>query len=327
VINDPAGNLQSNFSGTVNVSVFDKEELATTLANDPESYAETFPVQKSILFKGKATVKNGAFNFDFIVPKDINYQFGKGSISYYTENGQMDGNGKFNGFIVGGSGGSSSDIQGPTIHAWLNDEKFVNGGLTNEFPLLLLKLEDSSGINTVGTGIGHDLVAMLDGDAKNTFVLNRFYEADLDSYTKGTVRYQLPVMSEGNHSLKIKAWDVANNSSEMILEFMVKAKEQLLLKHVLNYPNPFTTNTSFWFEHNHPLEQLQVTVRIFTVSGKLVKTIARTIFSEGNRSTELEWNGRDDYGDKVGRGVYIYILSVRTSDGISASKVEKLMIL
>jgi hypothetical protein len=327
VITDPAGNLQTNFSGTVNVSVFDKEELATTLANDPESYAESFTVQKSILFKGKATVKNGAFNFDFIVPKDINYQFGKGSISYYTENGQIDGNGKFNGFVVGGSGGSSSDVLGPSIHAWLNDEKFINGGLTNEFPLLLLKLEDSSGINTVGTGIGHDLVAMLDGDAKNTFVLNRFYESDLDSYTKGTVRYQLPIMSEGNHSLKIKAWDVANNSSEIILEFMVKDKQQLLLKHVLNYPNPFTTNTSFWFEHNHPLEQLQATVRIFTVSGKLVKTIARTIFSEGNRSTELEWNGRDDYGDKVGRGVYIYILTVRTSDGISASKVEKLMIL
>ena len=96
---------------------------------------------------------------------------------------------------------------------------------------------------------------------------------------------------------------------------------------MLNYPNPFTTNTNFWFDHNHPLEPLQVNIRIFTVTGKLVKTIAKTIISEGNRSTELEWNGRDDYGDKVGRGVYIYILNVRTSDGRSANKIEKLLIL
>jgi hypothetical protein len=326
-ITDAVGNAQTSFNGTLYVSVFDKEQSARTLGNDPESYSENFNVQRSLIHKGKASVRNGEFSFDFIVPKDINYQFGPGSISYYTENGVIDGNGKFKGFVVGGSGVGSSDNVGPEIRAWLNDEKFVNGGLTNPNPVLILKLQDSSGINILGTGIGHDLAVVLDDDPKKTFVLNRFYEAELDNYKKGVVRYQLPAISEGNHVLKIKAWDVANNSNEAILEFSIRKEENIILERVLNYPNPFTTHTNFWFEHNHPFEQLRVSVQIFTVTGKLVKTIAKTIFSEGNRSTELEWNGRDDYGDKLGRGVYIYILRVRTADGRSAEKIEKLLIL
>jgi hypothetical protein len=188
-------------------------------------------------------------------------------------------------------------------------------------------LVDSSGINVLGTGIGHDLIAIIDDDPKQSFVLNRFYEAEKDTYKNGIVRYQLPQIPEGNHTLKIKAWDVVNNSSEVILEFIVREQEDLVLQRVLNYPNPFTTNTNFWFEHNHPFQPLQVRIQIYTVTGKLVKTIAKTIFSEGNRSTELEWNGRDDYGDKLGRGVYIYILSLSTSDGKKADKIEKLFIL
>jgi len=326
-VSDAFGSTQSNFNGTLYISVFDKEQTQTTLGNDPESYPETFKVQKSLIYKGKATVSNGRFHFDFVVPKDINYQFGNGSLSTYAENGSIDANGRFNGFIVGGSGGTSNDILGPDIHAWLNDEKFVNGSITNETPILILKLADSSGINILGTGIGHDLVAILDDDPKQTFVLNRFYEAELDSYKHGIVRYQLPTIAAGKHVLKIKAWDVANNSNEAFLEFTVEQSENLVLQHVLNYPNPFTTHTNFWFEHNRPFEQLRVSVRIFTVSGKLVKTLSKTIFSEGNRSTELEWDGRDDYGDKLGRGVYIYILRVRTLDGKTADKIEKLMIL
>src|SRR5205814_5267517 len=136
---------------------------------------------------------------------------------------------------------------------------------------------------------GHDLVAMLDADPKQTFVLNRFYESELDNYKKGEVKYQLPAIAEGKHVIKIKAWDVANNSSETMLEFTVQGKNKIVLQHVLNYPNPFTTHTNFWFEHNRPFEQLQVSIRIFTVSGKLIKTLSKTIFSEGNGSTELEW--------------------------------------
>ncbi len=326
-IADLGGTLLNNFNGTLYATIFDKTQNQTTEANDPGSFKTEFPVQKNIIFKGKAKVTNGQFSINFIVPKDINYQFGKGRISYYTDNGQTDGNGVFTDLIVGGTGTGIADAEGPALRVYLNDEKFVNGGITNAQPILLIKLSDSSGINVMGTGIGHDLVAILDDNEEQRFVLNSFYETELDNFRKGIVRFQLPALTEGLHSLKVKAWDAANNSSEAMIEFRVIKENQFTLDHVINYPNPFTTRTNFWFDHNRPGEELRVTVQIFTVSGKLVKTIKNTIFSTGNRSSEVQWDGRDDYGNKIGRGVYIYRLNVRTSDGKSASRLEKLFIL
>jgi flagellar hook assembly protein FlgD len=134
-------------------------------------------------------------------------------------------------------------------------------------------------------------------------------------------------MADGEHILFIKAWDVANNSGQISLSFRVIRAHRLALNHVLNYPNPFTTHTTFWFEHNRPGEELQVFIQIFTVSGKLVKSILRTIYSPGNRSSEIEWDGKDDYGSKIGRGIYIYRLRVRAADGSSVEKLEKLLLL
>jgi len=326
-ITDLQGNALNNFNGTVYITVFDKAQTISTKGNDPESIKENFQVLRSQLFKGKVKAENGVFTFGFIVPKDINYQLGNGRISYYADNGQTDANGSYINLLVGGSQGTSSDNTGPVIKAYLNDEKFVSGSIVNETPVLLLKLSDSSGINIVGTGIGHDITAILDGDQKNTYVLNDFFESDLNSYQQGLVRFQMPALTEGIHSLTIKAWDVANNSSEAIIEFRVYKKQNLTLNHVLNYPNPFTTKTTFWFEHNRPNEDLRVTIQVFTISGKLVKTIRQTINTNGNRSSDIEWNATDDYGDKLARGVYIYQLRVTSTDGKSASKLEKLLVL
>jgi flagellar hook assembly protein FlgD len=140
------------------------------------------------------------------------------------------------------------------------------------------------------------------------------------------VRFQLPGLEAGPHTLRIKAWDVLNYSNEAVLDFTVAKNEGLELSHVLNYPNPFTTRTQFWFEHNKPGQDLQVRVQVFTISGRVIKTIKRTINSPGNRSSELEWDGKDDYGDKVGKGVYFYKLSVTTPDNLRKEKIEKLVI-
>lgn len=326
VIKDTDGNTLEDFNGTIFPSLFDKVQTISTLANDPGSLKTEFQVQKNLLFKGKARVINGRFSFDFVVPKDIDYIYGKGRISYYGENGLKDGNG-FSGIIIGGTGDSINDKEGPEIRAFLNDEKFVSGGITNENPVLLIKLSDSAGINIMGTGIGHDLVAMIDNDPDRQFILNEFYESELDDFRKGTVRFQLPEIEEGFHTLTIKAWDVANNSNQTSLDFRIIKSESLSLRNVVNYPNPFTTKTNFWFEHNRPGEELRVSVQIFTVTGKLVKTLRTTIISTGNRSFEVEWDGKDEYGSRIGRGVYIYNLKVQTSDGKTAQKLEKLFLL
>jgi hypothetical protein len=326
-VTDQSGNRISDFNGTIYPTVYDKVQQVSTRGNDASSVVTTFSARRNIIFKGKAQVTAGKFSYNFIVPKDIDYRFGPGRISYYGENGSTDGSGAFEKFQVGGSGDSSSDKEGPSIQVFLNDEKFISGGISNEKPLLIVKLQDSSGINIMGTGIGHDLVAIVDNDQSKQFILNEFYESDRDNYHKGTVRFQLPVLEDGLHTLTVKAWDVANNSNQTGIDFRIIKAQDLTLQHVLNYPNPFTTRTNFWFEHNRPGEELRVTVQIFTVSGKLVKTLRSTIITTGNRSSEVEWDGRDDYGNKIGRGVYIYTLSVQTSDGKTARKLEKLYLL
>ena len=326
-ITDVQGNLLTNFNGTVYPVIFDKPQLINTLANDPTSQVVGFTAQQSVLFKGKASVANGKFSFSFKVPKDINFQFGNGRLSLYAENGEKDGNGLFSNFIIGGSGTViDNDKEGPQIKPFLNDELFVNGGITNENPVLIVKLADSSGINTTGTGIGHDIVATLDGDNRKFFVLNDFYQSELNSYQQGTVRFQLPELEPGPHSLKIKAWDVLNNSNEVTLEFVVAKDEELQLQHVLNYPNPFTTNTRFWFEHNKPGQPLQVQLQVFTITGRVIKTISQTVTTDGNRSESIEWDGRDEFGQRPGRGVYIYKLRVIDPDKKKKEVTEKLVI-
>jgi hypothetical protein len=158
-------------------------------------------------------------------------------------------------------------------------------------------------------------------------VLNDYYLANQDCYNEGTVRYQLNQLSPGVHTLKVRAWNICNNPSEISIDFVVKTDEKLVIEHLLNYPNPFTTKTSFFFEHNQPTETFDILIHIFTVSGKLVKTITAKQFLEGNRSFPIEWNGRDDYGDKIGKGVYLYRLKVRNSKGETVEKIEKIAIL
>lgn len=327
-VDDRSGTILSNFQGTAYLSLFDKPQNITTLANDATSQQTTFQDQENILFRGKASVQNGKFNFRFKTPKDINYQFGNGKISLYAQNGSGDGNGFSNNIVIGGiSSTASTDNEGPEIKAFLNDDKFVNGGITNSNPILLIHLADSSGINTGNAGIGHDLVATLDNDNNQYYVLNNFYESELDDFQKGNVRFQLPQLSAGQHSLKIKAWDVLNNSSEYILDFTVIDNGEFKISHVLNYPNPFTTKTFFWFEHNRPSADLAVKIEIFTIAGKLIKTISQTINTPGNRSNDIEWDGRDEFGQKTGKGVYVYRLRVKTTDGKTANKWERLVIL
>ncbi len=322
------GQKLTSFSGIIYPTVYDKKENVSTLSNDPSSPLRTFTLQKNILYKGKASVTNGEFSFTFIVPKDIAYQIGRGRISYYAHNGDADANGFYDSLMIGGTSTTAiTDVEGPSVKLYLNDEKFVFGGTTDENPKIYALIADSNGVNTVGNGIGHDITAQIDGKAEEIYVLNDYYESDLDSYQSGKILYPLSGLPEGRHTLKFKVWDIYNNSSEAYTEFVVAESATLALNHVLNYPNPFTTKTSFFFEHNRPCNSLDVQVQVFTVSGKLIKTINRTIACEGYRVDDLDWDGRDDFGDPIGRGVYVYRLKIRDSDGMTAEKYEKLVVL
>ncbi len=337
VVTDLAGQPLNNFNGIVYPLVFDKPTTASTLAQDLGSRLKSFLVQRNIIFKGRASVRNGAFSFTFVVPKDINYQFGEGKISYYAadERQMIDATGNYNRVIIGGTDASAfADTQGPEVNVYMNTEDFIFGSITNANPTLLVRLRDDNGINVVGNSIGHDLEAVLNNNTQNTFLLNDFYEAELDDYTRGIVRYPLFRLPEGRHEIRVTAWDVANNPAQGYTEFIVAESGKVALERVLNYPNPFTDRTCFQFDHNLANQELDVRIQIFTISGRLVKTIQHTMFSDGaiRLGDCIEWDGRDDFGDRLARGVYLYKVKIRA--GLSAaatvqgeSKFEKLVIL
>jgi Peptidase family C25/FlgD Ig-like domain len=322
------GQVLTNFNGKIYPTVFDKALIAKTLGQDAGSYVRDFRVQRNIIFKGVATVKNGAWSFSFVVPRDINYDFGKGKISYYAYDGGLnDATGSFSKFIVGGTDLTvAADNQPPVVQVFMNDENFVSGGNTNVSPTLFAKLSDDTGINVTGISIGHDLTSILDGG--QTRVLNSFYQAAQDDHKRGTLSYPLSNLAVGKHTIRVKAWDVSNNSGEAMTDFIVTKDAKTGLSYVLNYPNPFTTHTEFRFEHGLTGQGLRVQINILTIGGKLVKTIDQTVFSNGNLVSGIAWDGKDEYGEALARGVYIYQVKLfgQNNEKIQ-SNFEKLVLL
>ncbi len=335
---DANGNLLTNYNGLLSTVIFDKNQNRSTLGNDGTTDANGLIIMNyqtlgEKIFTGQATVTNGVFEFEFVVPRDILIPVGNGRISFYSkkENELIDQTGYNNTLKIGGlNANAPADNLPPEIFAWMNDESFVSGGTTNESPVLLLKLTDDNGINTA-SGIGHDITAILDGDEANPFVLNDYYETEPNDFTKGKVSYQFRDLETGLHTLTIKGWDTYNNSATTEIQFIVvNQNDELVLEKVLNYPNPFVNYTEFWFNHNSSSE-LNIMVQIYTVSGKLIKTIKGTSassnkFDKTSLSRSISWDGRDDFGDKIGKGVYVYKLSVKDpSTNKTTVKFEKLV--
>ena len=326
-ITDNNGITLTNFNGIIYPTVFDK--MQTYVRINPPAAPPTFQMQVNAIYRGKATVKDGMFNFSFVVPKDISYQNGYGKISYYANNNLNDASGYYENFIIGGTADTVGvDKNGPQMSLFMNDLKFVEWGITDENPLFIANLKDENGINIVGTGIGRDLELTITNSSTNQkLYVNDYYQSKLDTYQEGTVNYRFKNLPQGNNNVKLRAWDVYNNMSEGSLDFIVATSADMALQHVLNYPNPFTTHTTFHFDHNKVGFPLVVSVQIFTISGKLVKTLHTETIASSGHFEELSWDGKDDYGDAIGKGVYVYKVSVKSDQGNTAQQFQKLVIL
>lgn len=324
---DENGAQINSFNGTIFPTIFDKRSIIETLGNDSKSKKTKIDVMKNIIFKGKASVRNGAYEFSFVVPKDINYSIGNGKISLYATDNVIDAAGANTNLIIGGSGKSVADDSGPEIDLYINDESFIYGGTVPSNSTLLINLEDDLGINVTGSSIGHDLTGRLEGPISEDFVLNEFYEASLDDYRSGVVKFPLDDLPVGKYTMTVKAWDISNNSSEKMTEFVVVDNEDKLLFNVLNYPNPFSTYTEFGFSHDLGATDAQVTIKIYTVTGKLIRTLTKDVFLSGERQNVSGWDASDDFGSRIARGIYLYKINLYSpSLGISReSKFQKLV--
>jgi len=211
----------------------------------------------------------------------------------------------------------------------LDDEKFVNGGIVSKNPLLIVKLWDENGINTAGNGIGREILGILDKEreTKKNYVLNDFYSTTLNSYQGGEVRIRLADLAPGTHILVVRAWDVFNNSSENQVEFVVAENENMAIRNLLNYPNPFINKTSILFDHNKAGQELSVSINIMSIAGKVVKTLYSRIPNSSSHISEIEWDGKDEYGQTLARGVYLYRVKVKSEDGKTAEEIQKMVLL
>ena len=321
-------NLAPDFNGTLLPTIFDKTSLIITKANDQLAPPFPFYLRKNIVYSGKSNITNGKFSFTFIVPKDIDYHYGIGRISYYASGNTTDANGYDESVIAGGYDNNAvTDTTGPSLALYMNDRDFKNGGICNQSPVLLADVGDESGINTVGNGIGHDITAILDGDTKNPMILNDYYVTDLDTYAKGVIQYPLFSLADGSHHLDVKIWDVYNNSTQAGIDFMVASTASFTLDQVMNYPNPFHNHTTFSFQTNQTDNNLGIDIRIYSIYGELEKTFKTTIYSGGYRVEPFAWDGRSDSGVLLGAGIYVYHINVTLPDGSTVVKSAKLVFL
>ena len=317
---DETGNKITNFNGSLHAVVFDKSQRITSLNNHNDGTI-TFSDRQNTLFAGDAEVKNGDFSFSFMLPKDIKYNYGTGSINYYAEDdiNNFEAQGVFDNFIVGGSNKDFVyEVDGPEVRLSLNSDNFQSGGKVNESPLFIANIKDLSGINTVGSGIGHDLMLTIDQDPLQSYNLNANFQAVTNSFSEGQVKYKLPLLKEGKHTLSFKVFDLLNNSTTKTIDFEVVSGLKPIIFSVSNYPNPVKTSTKISVFHDRPETILNTTVDIIDLSGRIIWT-----FSQSS-ADEIVWNLPTD--NKITPGIYLYRVSVKTNNSDVYSKTNKMII-
>ena len=321
-------NIINNFNGTLSPVLYDKAVTLSTLGNDPKSSPVEFQVQNRILYEGKVSVTDGMFTFSFVIPKDISYQYGSGKLSYYAADSLADASGYYNEFILGGYDEyANADNLGPEIELYLNDSLFVSGSDIYPSPIMYVGLKDPGGINTSGSGIGHDIVATLDGVSNNAIVLNKYFEQELDDFTSGNILFPFYDLPKGKHTLELKAWDMYNNSSSKTIEFYVSDSLGVELAKVINFPNPFNDGTYFSFRHNQFGEDLTAKIEIYNFSGQLVTTfIPQSVITNGYTIDPIYWDGTDNGGSKLDAGFYFYKITVGNDLGNQSQMIQKMVV-
>jgi hypothetical protein len=330
VIKDTMGVLQSNFNGIVNAVIYDKEMTINMLNNHNEDYSNLpaslkYIDRPNILFSGKFQVVKGKFEFTFKVPKDIKYNFGKGKINYYAcdTTNKFEAQGYFENIVVGGIDPNSNQnvTNGPETNIYLNTTNFVSGAKVNETPIFYATVMDINGINTVGSGIGHDITLCIDNDPQMVYNLNENFVADLNSYTSGSISYKLPEIEEGKHSMTFRVWNLMNVSTSKTIDFEVVKGLAPMIFSVTNVPNPVINDTRFVIEHDRPETILNATVDLFDLTGKKIWSRTQPTIDD------IYWNVSMSDGVNIQPGMYIYKISISTANSGVYSKTNKMIIL
>jgi hypothetical protein len=318
--------IQTNFTGDLSLTLFDKVENQITKGdqNSPFNYSE----RSNVLFRGKSTVDQGAFQMEFVLPVNISQNLftGKFSAFAYTKNGSVASGNSLNSMIGGVESNPATDITPPAVQLFLGDTTFIPGGIVGPNTRIVALLFDESGINISSQPTGNELTASIDDG--EIIILNSYYSANLNTYKKGSVNFPLDGLEKGNHTLTLMASDTYNNRKISSVDFVVTDGVQIQVEEFNNYPNPFSGSTTLEFTHTRPGEDLEALVTIYDLVGNVILNKTYDISSSQYRVTLGEWNGKSANGTKLGSGLYVGKVSVRSLlDGSKNEQFTKLIIL
>jgi hypothetical protein len=322
-VRDTDNTLNTSFNGTVQLAVYDKPVERLTLGDENPPFAfQAYPI---ILFRGQATVVNGTFSANFVVPRSINYAVGKGKLSAYayTNHSLENAAGYTKDFSLGLSEANPApDNTPPVIHLFVGDTTFIDGGEVPANTWLIAKLHDENGISPSAFGIGNTLSATLDNS--EVFDLSLHYEANLDDFTRGTVRYPLTNLTPGLHQLTLRAWDTYNNPAAATITFRV-GSGNLQISEFGNYPNPFSGQTRLYFTHNRAGDDLDVQLEIYSPQAGLIFRQTYLLCQSPHRVELLQWPA-EPFPENLIPGIYLARLVVRSlANGSKNEHVTRLL--
>ncbi len=318
--------MQTTFSGELSLTLFDKVENQVTKGdqNLPFNYSE----RSNVLFRGKATVNQGNFQMEFILPVNVSQELFTGKFSAFASSkaGEIASGNSLNSMIGSVEPNPIADTTPPAIQLFMGDTTFIAGGIVGPSTRIVAQLFDESGINISAKPTGNELTASIDNG--EIIILNNYYSADLNTYKKGSVNFPLDGLEKGKHTLTFMASDTYNNRKVTSVDFVVTDGIQIQVEEFSNYPNPFNESTTLEFTHTRPGEDLEAFVTIYDLAGKVILNAVYDITSSQYRVTLGEWDGKSANGTKLGSGVYMGKVSVRSLlDGSKNEQFTKLIIL
>ena len=318
-----------DFNGVATFTVRDIEETITGKMNNvtETSTAIVYKDRPNTIYSGSNSVTNGEFTFTFSVPKDISYSSDTGLFLVYAvnEDKTLEAHGENDNFTLSGYVDTVNDEIGPSIYCYLNSSSFVNGGEVNSTPYFYAEITDKDGINVAGSGIGHDLELIIDGDMGKTYNLNEYFEYDFGDYQRGTVGFSIPELADGPHKLRFRAWDMLNNSSRVELSFVVNAKLEPSGINVICTENPAKNHTRFVISHDRVGSEMDVELEVFDTSGRKLWGRTETGIPTDHTYT-IDWDLTTNTGH-LRTGVYLYRILVSSNGSKQASQARKLIVL
>lgn len=320
-------NIVSDFNGKVDITIYDKMQSIPTRDNDNvggDPRVIAYNDYPNTIFSGATDVKDGLFNYTFMVPKDIRYNFDNGRIVYYavTEDSleTAEAVGHFEQFIIGGTGSTVAiDTIGPEMEIYLNSPAFRNGDKTYATPRFFANLYDENGINTAGAGIGHDLMLIIDDDPKMIYSLNEYFTAANNSYQAGQVSYLMEELANGPHSLTFRAWDLLNNSTTKSLNFIVEAGLDPSIYNVTTYPNPVQQSgvVHLIVNYDQPDELIETEIYLYNTAGQMV-------YSHKQDNPDAVSINLPSLG--LNTGVYIYSVKIKSASSKYSTTSGKIIV-